>query len=75
MIRQTPTAGTHEYIWQAQEWTIAACGHLGDLDLVDAKGWFGTQMAALARFAVPSALNDEPVRPTYCWWYLMVAYT
>lgn len=76
MLDSAPSAGSRRYLWQAREWVTAARGHVGDLDAEGVKCWFQQQKDALIGFEPPHASGDaRKPRPTYSWWYLMVAYT
>lgn len=76
LLDSAPYAGSRRYLWQAREWVTAARGYLGDLDEVSVQSWFRQQKETLIRFVPSNASEDaKETRPTYSWWYLMVAYT
>jgi hypothetical protein len=75
VLDSAPCSGSRKYLWQAREWVTAARGHVGDLDNEGVQQWFRQQKDALMNFEPPDANGDKKPRPTYAWWYLMVAYT
>lgn len=76
VLDSAPCSGSRKYLWQAREWVTAARGHVGDLDNEGVQQWFRQQKDALMNFEPPDVRgNTKKPRPTYAWWYLMVAYT
>ncbi|KLT45424.1 hypothetical protein CC85DRAFT_134362 [Cutaneotrichosporon oleaginosum] len=75
VLDSAPCSGSRRYLWQAREWVTAARGHVGDLDNESVQYWFHQQKDALKNFEPSLGNGDRKPRPTYAWWYLMVAYT
>ncbi|EJT45856.1 hypothetical protein A1Q1_05662 [Trichosporon asahii var. asahii CBS 2479] len=71
----TQDSGTRNYAWQATDWTKVALGMLGDLDDSDVARWMADQKKALMNVSNPTDLQERQQLQSFCWWYLMVAYT
>lgn len=69
------SSAARNYNWQAAEWAVAVRGYLGDLDANDMKTWFVAQENALVNFTNRGDSQGHIQRPSYSWWFLMVAYT
>lgn len=71
----TQDTGTRNYAWQATDWTKVALGMLGDLDDADVSRWMSDQKKALMNVSYPTDPQERQQLQSFCWWYLMVAYT
>lgn len=71
----TQDPGSRNYAWQAKDWTTVALGLLGDLDDADISEWLSCQKKALTDVSNPSDTHEQQHIQSFCWWYLMVAYT